>query len=361
MKVIFSLISILLLNTLALAQQSECIVPAKVNDTVLFTTASALPKHSKAADYLQVFVGNKSTFYNAKKPIAGKYTVHGNTISFLPQFNFVAEQNYLIKIKENREEYRFIPFKIEDKKTSNPQVTAIYPSGDILPENVLRFYIHFSQPMQPYVAFKHIKLIDEQGKIDSATFMKFKQELWSADHKRLTVLIDPGRIKRGLPSNDRIGAALHEGKKYKIVIDSEWKTANGNKNLLIFEKEFSVTTALRTLPNTNDWEISTPKLNSKDTLKITFHRPFDYELLQQYIHVFSDDNSEIKGKIIVKKNETEWLFSPNEEWKTKEIRLVINGNLEDVAGNNFKDLMDHRLQDGTKGVSFVEIPIKLKL
>ena len=69
------------------------------------------------------------------------------------------------------------------------KVVGIYPSGDVLPENVLRFYIHFARPMKPHVAFDCIKLLDASGNADEAAFMRFKQELWNEDRTRLAVLV----------------------------------------------------------------------------------------------------------------------------------------------------------------------------
>ena len=70
------------------------------------------------------------------------------------------------------------------------KVTQIQPSSSQTPENTLRFYLYFAQPMKPNVAFNYIKLVNAAGEEDNAAFMKFKQELWSADRKRLTLLMD---------------------------------------------------------------------------------------------------------------------------------------------------------------------------
>ena len=45
------------------------------------------------------------------------------------------------------------------------------------------------------------------------------EELWDQGFRRLTMTFDPGRIKRGLTSNEAIGPPLAEGKHYTLVID----------------------------------------------------------------------------------------------------------------------------------------------
>ncbi|MFN7131543.1 MAG: hypothetical protein ACK4N5_05630, partial [Myxococcales bacterium] len=55
---------------------------------------------------------------------------------------------------------------------------------DVLPENLLKFYLHFSKPMRPTDAiFEQIELRTEDGKPVAAPWRR--TELWSEDGKRL--------------------------------------------------------------------------------------------------------------------------------------------------------------------------------
>lgn len=45
-----------------------------------------------------------------------------------------------------------------------------------------------------------------------AQALAIKEELWSSDGKRLTILFDFGRIKRGVSTNRRQGPALEKGR-----------------------------------------------------------------------------------------------------------------------------------------------------
>ena len=43
-------------------------------------------------------------------------------------------------------------------------VEEIYPTADVLPENHLKFYLHFSAPMSRGEAYLRVHLLDEAGK-----------------------------------------------------------------------------------------------------------------------------------------------------------------------------------------------------
>ena len=96
------------------------------------------------------------------------------------------------------------------------EVTAICPSAGTIPENTLRFYIHFSAPMQPHCATESIALVDAADVADGAAFMTFKQELWNEDRTRLTLLMDSRRIKRGVVKNVALGPRWRRTKPMRL-------------------------------------------------------------------------------------------------------------------------------------------------
>lgn len=360
MKTIINALLLLAFAQTVLADEGGLSLPKHSDDAVTLTLKTTVNDTQNTADLLQVYVGDKADCCQGKTPIAGRYHVDGKTINFTPTFDFVTGQDYVIRVTSADNAPQLTAFSLKSPTPmTTPTVTAVYPRGDSLPENVLRFYLHFSTPMQPHVAFDHIKLVDADGNIDDAAFMRFKQELWNADRTRLTLLMDPGRIKRGVATNERLGAALHAGQDYKLVIDGGWQTANGQATLPRFEKVFHVTKALRTLPNVDNWQVSAPKIGSQQALKITFDRPFDYELLRSKIHVLTPDGEPIQGNITTEDNESTWLFHPESTWQNEQITLVVDATLEDVAANNFKDLLDHSVADGTKAVQTLTIDVTL--
>ena len=90
-------------------------------------------------------------------------------------------------------------FSLPHEPTVPPAVVdGIFPSSDALPENLLRFYVHFSAPMQSGGVQDHIVLLGSDGQPVVAAFLELTTELWGPAMRRLTVLLDPGRIKRGV-------------------------------------------------------------------------------------------------------------------------------------------------------------------
>src|SRR3954466_7112132 len=65
------------------------------------------------------------------------------------------------------------------------RLEAIYPSGDAVPANHLKFYLHFSAPMREGVFLNYCRLLDEHGAEIAEPFRE--TELWSEDHQRLTL------------------------------------------------------------------------------------------------------------------------------------------------------------------------------
>ncbi len=354
------------LGSAALVSEGSLTVPSRVTQAVELNLPERYWDRARIdySEVLQVYVDNGKDCCTNKAPIVGSYEADNRSVRFIPKFSFVEGQDYVIRVQHRSANqgvfHKLTPFKIQPKTpVVKPEVTGVYPSGNILPENVLRLYIHFSTPMKPHVAFNYIKLVDASGKVDDAAFMKFKQELWSEDRKRLTVLMDPGRIKRNVSTNLGLGPALQKGESYQLVIDGGWPTANGTKPLASFSKSFVVSEALRELPNSGNWIITAPAIRSKDTLTIKFDRPFDHQLLHKDIKVVSIAGEKIKGKSLIGHHETEWHFKPNEAWMDEQIYIVVDGELEDVAGNNFQDLLDHSVTTETNKIPYIFISVDL--
>lgn len=337
--------------TAALAIEGGLQAPANV-DSNLTLTLDTVPVDLNPSDVLQVFVGEQSTCCTDKLPIAGHYQTHRSVVTFDPAFDFIAGQPYTARYRTNRnpdtstvETYEFIIQPQTENLT--PQVLAIFPSGKVIPENTLRFYLHFSTPMQPHVSRDFIKLIDSAGKPDTSAFMAFKQELWNEDRTRLTLLMDPGRIKRGVAQNLRQGPALLEGNDYAIVVEKGWHSATGVKTTARYEKPLEVSAALRSLPNIQQWNISPLRVQTTDPLVIDFDRPFDRVLALSSITILDGNGQAISGTVSIENNETRWRFVPDFPWKDLTIHIDVNPEFEDVAGNNFNELLDHPFQAHT--------------
>ena len=70
----------------------------------------------------------------------------------------------------------------------------VYPTAQVLPENLLRFYVYYPRAMAPSVGLSDILLLDADGTPMDGVFLPTREDLWSQDRRRLTVLMDPGRV-----------------------------------------------------------------------------------------------------------------------------------------------------------------------
>jgi len=83
----------------------------------------------------------------------------------------------------------------EQKVRALTTVTHVFPSCDLLPENLLRFYVCFSDSMQRGRALDEISLFDSDGRPVEDVLYRPPVELWDRTMRHLTVLLDPGRLK----------------------------------------------------------------------------------------------------------------------------------------------------------------------
>jgi hypothetical protein len=334
----------------------DVLLPQRDCEPVVLRLADGGADHHRTGgdQRLAVFVGGADSYHEARLPVSGRYERHGELVSFTPAFGFVVGQDYVVRTRRDGAPHRLTGFRIPPEVPTPPAlVTGVYPSGDVLPENVIRFYVHFSVPMKPHVAPDFVSLRDASGVADPAAFMRFKQELWNADRTRLTVLIDPGRIKRSVATNLDLGPALRNGERYALTVGEGWPAADGSSVLHPFSKSFGVGPALRERPNVGRWRWQPPRPGTREELRIAFDRPFDRHLLDDALHVVDADGQQVDGTMHPGDYETSWSFTPDEPWTTADVRIVVDDALEDVAGNNFRELLDrdvgHRLAREASG------------
>jgi len=285
------------------------------------------------ASVFAIYVGTGAGAGDVQQML-GTYEVADHVLTFHPRFPITAGVHYhaIFRTSGMKVEASFDGPPI----ATNPltRVDRIYPSTDILPSNALRFYIYFSAPMSRGEAWPHIHLMDaDTNRPVDIPFLELDQELWDQNNQRLTVLFDPGRIKRGLVPTTTIGPAIVEGKRYKLIIDREWHDARGVILVEGFEKPFRGGPFDRVPADPAKWRISAPKAGTTDPLGVVFPKPMDYVLLQRMIGIF-DARGEISGKITVDRNETEWRFTPQEAWKPGSYRITADNTLEDISGNH---------------------------
>jgi hypothetical protein len=263
-------------------------------------------------------------------PIFGSYSVENGTLMFRPRFSLAAGVTYRAVFHPPGMEAIEAVFAqpAQASQARRTHVVAVYPSTNALPENQLKLYVYFSAPMQRGGVWPKIHLLEENGRPVVLPFVELEQELWDRDQERLTLLFDPGRIKRGVKPNVDMGPVLREGMRYTLVIDSELEDGHGLQLASAFRREFSVGPAERRGIDPKQWKISAPKAGTRDPLIVDFGRPLDYALLQDVFEVPG-----VAGKMDIDSGESRWRFHPSQSWKPGTHTLVVDMALEDLAGN----------------------------
>ncbi len=227
-----------------------------------------------------------------------------------------------------------------DSTTERAQVSEVYPTADTLPENLLRFYVYFSKPMQRQDILSSVYLTDSSGNKLEGVFLDNRFDLWSPDSSRLTLLFDPGRVKTGLVAHNAMGRALKAGHNYKLVVDTSAIDAKGCRLASSFHKSFKVTEADYEIPDVSKWSISHPKKDSSEALTIDLNGKMDHVSLAYRIRVKDRTGQTVAGSIELSKQEQQWIFIPDYPWNQSPYQLVIDPVLEDVAGNRITGLFD---------------------
>lgn len=282
----------------------------------------------------------------AAPAMLGEYVENGGVITFTPRFapSPGVELHATFHVNKSTLEATFgEPAKAIAATT---RVANLYPSTDEWPENTLKMYLAFSAPMAAGEAYSHIRVLDDQGRVILQPFVEIEQELWDASGTRLTVLFDPGRIKRGLVDNEESGPPLVAGRSVTIEVDLSWRDASGAPLAEKFVRIIRVTPAVRDVVHVKQWKVDAP-LTSDADLVVTFDRPMDHALAQRAISVTKDGGT-IGGKIQVTDDETVWRFTPDAPWTAGAYFIAVDGVIEDLAGNRPGKMFDVDTSDLTQ-------------
>ncbi len=223
-------------------------------------------------------------------------------------------------------------------KAERPATTLarVDPPGAVLPENLLKFYLHFSSPMARGEAYEHIRIRDEAGKPLVRPFLELGEELWDPTGTRLTVLLDPGRIKRGLPPREELGPILERGRAYTLEVDATWPDAEGAPLAGPFRKGFRAGPEDQGQPDPKTWTVAAPKGGTRDPLALTFPEPLDRALLESGLALVDARGDAVAGRASVLDDQAGWRFTPDAPWAPGEYRVEVDPDLEDLAGNSVR-------------------------
>lgn len=282
--------------------------------------------------------------------IAGRFDIAGDSIYFVPRFPCPAGMGYSLLA------YRSSPAGTDDllqvwpvtmpPAAAAPRafVEAIYPDVGLVPVNLLKIYVQFSEPMSEGRAQRSIRVsrADTDEPLEGV-FVPMDPELWDPHRRRLTLLLDPARIKHGLVPNMEAGYPLIEGVPFRLSIDDSFRDARGAPLRCGTERVYEVGPETSARIDLNLWTLKAPTAGSQDSLVVEFDRPLDYALLQRCLRVNGPQGAEIAGNARPGPGEGCWLFRPERPWAEGPHQVVVERFLEDLAGNSPVRIFDRDL------------------
>ena len=268
---------------------------------------------------------------NNESDMLGNYKVANEAISFQPLVPLSRGLSYEIFYRNKL----IGKINVPPADVANaPKLVAVYPSTDTVPENLLKMYFQFSVPMREGEALKHIFLLDEHKDTLPGTFLDLQPELWNKERTVLTLWLDPGRIKRDLIPNEKMGNPLQRGRHYTLVVSQQWKDVQGLLLQNSFQRGLFVRERDDTLPQPQLWQLQLPAASTTMPLVIDLPEPLDYFLLKETISIRDEKNNTVPGTIRIKNKERSFDFIPSQAWKAGLYKLQVASYLEDLAGNN---------------------------
>jgi hypothetical protein len=274
-------------------------------------------------------------------PVLGEYAVVDDALRFTPAFPFDPGRPYAVRFNGaaagDTSGPLFGTLALPGAAaTSSTTVTAVYPSGEVVPENLLRLYIHFSAPMGQG-GIDHVELLDASGTLVEGAFLPLDYEFFDTDRTRFTAFLDPGRVKRGILPNRQRGRALKSGQRYTLVVKAAWRDGNGHPLKEEFRRTFTAGPAEMQPLDTATWKLAAPDGAGTSgpgpaELTVTFPKPLDRGLLLRALGI-RRDGQQVDGQARVEAGETKWVFTPAAPWTAGRYELVALSILEDPAGN----------------------------
>jgi len=194
---------------------------------------------------------------------------------------------------------------------SPPSLRGFYPSADLVPENLARLGVCYSQV--------------EDGKPPRAALEDNRGHA-------IELPVAPVGGLSGCYAAQMTRGNLRAGGRYSLVFTLEWTHAAGEPILSRQRKDFRVGPPDRKPTDPNRWRIAVPDPGTDDTLTVDFDEPLDYLLLQRSLTLLGPAGP-VAGHPGITKEETRWVFEPESPWLAGAYRLVIAPTLTDLAGN----------------------------
>lgn len=299
-----------------------------------------------------------SQLASAGSGMAGSFRAGEEGVEFSPRHPFLAGTEYTVAVRGRGSE-TIAGF---GQGAGQARVTEIYPTAVELPANCLKLYITFSEPMSEGWATGALTLRTREGSVIEGALLQMSPELWDPERRRLTVLFEPGRVKRGLAPNLEAGPPLALGQQIVVSVDTRFRDASGCDLAAGAQRRYRIGQALRRKVDPSKWTLRSPVQGSRRPLRVRFERSLDRALLEHCLRVIGTFGP-VAGKATVGRAESSWSFTPAEAWLPGTYSLAVDSRLEDLAGNSVARVFDRDLEraedDPLEGTGFV-LPIVVR-
>ena len=266
-------------------------------------------------------------------PVLGTYALEDGAVSFRPRFAPAPS----LRLKAVFRPPNGAPVTAwfggvpAPERAPTTRIVSVTPSGAVWPENLLRLYITFSAPMRMGVAWDHIRMLDAGGRPMGGMFVQFDQELWDPGGRRLTVLFDPARIKRGLVDHINEGPPLRAGETCALEIDAAWRDAAGGLLAAPLKRTIVVGPPLRAALDPADWRLTPPSAPDAP-LTIDFPHPLDAALALRAFSI-TREGVTVRCAHELAEDGARLVFTPASPWRPGRYAIDADAVLEDIAGN----------------------------
>ena len=283
-------------------------------------------------------------------------TEQGPDIAILPRFALMVGTDYIVHLDLADRSYG-LGISLPKAEVTIPELTGFAPSQAMIPANILRLYVQFSEPMARGQVRDAVRLIHSDGRPVPSPFLNLETELWDPSQTRVTLLLDPGRIKQGVGPNMQAGAPLQSGETYALIVSGRMQSATGATLGSDATLALRVGQAERRAINPETWQILAPAAGSHAPITVAFDRIMDSGATQRLLHVQDSAGNRLRGAI--SSDGGGWSFTPVQAWQADDYHLIVDPEFEDVSGNTIAAPFD--AASGTIGAAQMPIQVPIHI
>ena len=128
-----------------------------------------------------------------------------------------------------------------------------------------------------------------------------------------------------------------------MVVDEAFLDARGVPLHGSARRRYGVGGDERRRVDPEQWTMTLPSAGTLDPLIVRFDRPLDAGLLARCLRVVRPGDGTVDGDMEIGVEERSWRLAPKQEWEPGRYELLVDGILEDVAGNSVRRVFEREL------------------